>query len=349
MVRASERLVLIIKAMADSRLRNDIKALKYAAAGYMSYGWELCEELGIADMLEKGAGIDEIEKGKEVKDRRFLEHLLDFLVGCGVLRHKRGKYRLIKKPGHFTGKEYEFLERFYPNSVEWTHELRAKGRDVLLQGKKKGESGFDHRRFLDLWDGIMRESPWSFRRMAIRKFSKSIRNGAEVLDLGCGSGVSIEQIILECSKLVKITGMDQSRVSLDKARKRLDVLHKSSRRGIERENIKRVELIQHDLLEGISSPKKYDVVFMSLLVNHIPENRRPEFFRKVRGVIKNGGLCVIYQIIHDSRFRRAPMWVMHTVPTHHDYPFREEYERMLRGIFREVKMYLGGVVVVAKR
>jgi len=247
MVRTSEKISLVLRALADPRLRKDIKAFKCAVSGYKSYAWELCVETGIDGLLRKGATIEEMMKERKIKFRRFLEHVLDFLVGCGVLEYHKGVYTLVNEPGPFTGKEFRFLEEFYPNSVRWTDILTGKAKKTLLTGRKRFDAGFDHNMFLELWDGIMRESPWSFRRLAIRKFCKGLKDGAEILDLGCGSGVSLEQILGECRKPVSITGMDSSDVSLRKARNLMKLIQKSGKNRVMRENAGRVVFRKHDV------------------------------------------------------------------------------------------------------
>ncbi len=349
MVGMKERLSLVLRMARSPRLRMDVKALRNAAEGYKSYAWELCKEAGLDDLLSKGASIEELIEERGVKDRPFLEHVLDFLAGSGVLEFSQGSYRLVREPGPFTGEKYRFLEEHYPNSVQWTNELRKRAKGALLSGKRGAESGFDYEGFLELWDGIMRESPWSFRELAIEKFSGSLKGGEEILDLGCGSGVSIEQMLLGITVPVKITGMDQSQASLDKARARLERLARGNRGTILEQNARAVELKRHDVLSGVPSEKSFDIVFMSLLLNHVPEKRRHAFFSQVREALRPGGKAVVYQIVHNSRFDRAAMWVMHAVPTHQDYPFREEYLGMLRDIFPGVRDYLGGVIVVAEK
>jgi len=347
MVTASEKLGIFFMMVGDSRLRNDIKALRYAAVIYKAYAWELCEEIGIVTLLKQGSTAERIMKAKGIKNKIFLEHLLDFLVGVKVLKYVSGKYIFIKAPG-FEKKKYAYLKKNYPYSVEWTHALRKKAKNTLITGERRFDASFDHRRFLELWDGIMRESPWSFRKLAIKKFCRSIKPDASILDLGCGSGVSTEQILLGCAKPVNITGMDNSEESLKKAKKTLENLYRSTTNQLVRKNIKNVMFIRSDLSKGIPTSKKYDVIFMSLLVNHIPENRRRAFFKSVQKALSGKGTMVVFEIVHKSRFERVAMWVMHAVPTHQQYPFRDEYIRMLKDVFSDVKSYFDGMIVVAK-
>jgi len=345
-----ECVALVLRMLSDKRMRMDVKALKYAAEGYKSYAWELCKSVGIDIPLKSGADIEEIMRENEIRNRVFLEHVLDFLTGEGVLEYRNGKYVLVNEPKGFDGSAgHRFLKKYYPNSVEWTNVLRKKSKKTLMTGRKDFSAGFDHKRFLMLWEGIMKESPWSFRRMAIQKFSKKISDGADILDLGCGSGVSTEQILLECRKPVRITGMDQSETSLKRARKRIEDMKTGIKDPVLKGNLERIRLEKHNVLQGVPTRKKYDVIFMSLLLNHVPPERRRGFFINVKKMLKENGAVVVYQIIHQSRFRRAPMWVMHAVPTHRDYPFRDDYLNMLHEVFGEAKPYLGGTIVVCSK
>ncbi len=348
MVNCVEKIGLVIKAATDPRFRKDVKALKYAAEGYTCYAWKLCKDVGIASLLERGSTADEIVKKMKISNRKFLECILDFLVGRKVLGYKNGIYKLLKDPGEFKGKKYEFLKKHYPNSVKWTHILRKKARDTLFTKKKHFDAGFDYKDFLRLWNGIMKESPWSFRKMAIQKFCKKIKGGADILDLGCGSGTSIEQILLECKRNVNIVGIDNSTESLKVAEKRIKKLYKYVNDDVVRRNIKKIKLLKYDLTKGLPKNRKYDVVFMSLLINHIPENKREMFFKNIKSILKENGKVVVYQIVNKSKFERAAMWVMHTVPTHWEYPFKDEYLKMLSEIFNSVHCYLDGAIVVAK-
>jgi SAM-dependent methyltransferase len=344
-----EKIWILYKIISDSRFRKDVKALKYANEGYKVFAWDLCKEVNIIELLNAGASINEIIKRKNIKNKLLLEHILDLLVGTKVLKYEKGKYILIKEPKPFVGKKYNFLKKYYPYSVKWTEELLKKAKETLLTGKKHLDTGFNNEKFLRLWEGIMYESPWSFRKIAIKKFCKKIVDNAKILDLGCGSGVSINQILYECKKPVYITGIDISESSLRRAKKLMNKLFKICSNPIVKENIKKVRFLKYDLSKEFPKDEKYDVVFMSLLVHHIPKNKRYTFFKNVKKLLEDDGVVVVYQIIHKSKFERAPMWVMHMIPSHQEYPFKDEYLKMFYEIFGEVKDYLDGTIVVAKK
>jgi len=330
-------------------MEKDKKAMEYAGELYAYSGWEFCKNIGIEKFLNEYSTTEEIMEKTGITNKRFLEHLLDFLVGRKVLEYNGGKYKFLKEPRKIDEEKISFLKNSYPNSLNWTNILLSKAKTTLFEGKKHFDAGFDNNEFLKTWDGMMREVPWSFRKIAIQKFMEKISENSEILDLGCGSGVSIEQILLECRKKVSITGMDRSKESIQKAKEKFKALYKEDISPVMKDNLKRLEFLQHDMLKPLPIGKKYDVVFMSLLLNHIPEDKRMHFFEDIKSVLKDNGIVVIYQIIHKSKLERAPMWVIHTVPTHHEFPFKDDYLNTLSSVFSNVTQYLEGTVVIAEK
>ncbi|RLJ04957.1 MAG: hypothetical protein DRP18_04025 [Candidatus Aenigmatarchaeota archaeon] len=346
-----KKTVLLLNILTDKRLRKDLRALRYSRKGYVFFAWKLCKDIKLDNILKtKPHTLEEIIRKLEIKDKRLLECVLDLLVGEGVLSYKNGKYFFRKEPLDFLkSKELRYLQQHYPKSVKWTGILFEKAKQTLLTGKKHSGTSFDDNNFLELWEGIMEESPYSLRKLTIRKFKKYVKPGAEILDLGCGSCVSMEQILLEFpNKKINLTGVDASKLSLRKARERLKKLYHSTKNKQLKENIKNVKLIHHDLRKPLRLNKKYDIIFMSLLVHHFPKKERIKFFQNARNLLKANGKVAIFQIIHISKFKRAPMWVMHAVPTHQEYPFKEEWIKTLSKVFSKVKYWLDGMIVLAE-
>ena len=58
---------------------------------------------------------------------------------------------------------------------------------------------------------------------------------------------------------------------------------------------------------------------------------------------------LIYQLLNMSKFKLVPMWVMHMVPSHQEYPYSDVYFKMINDIFKDVKAYFNGTVVIAKK
>lgn len=348
----AEKILLFLNMVTDSRLRKDVKALKCASKGYTYFAWQLCKDTKIDEILkEKPTSIKDILKKRGVKNKELLECVLDLLVGNKIISYRKGRYYFKKEPPDFyKSGEFFFLQKHYPHSVNWTDVLFSKAEDALMKGRRSAETSFDDKNFLSLWEGIMEESPYSIRKIAIRKFKRHVKDGYEILDLGCGSGVSLEQILWELrKKRVNITGVDASKISLDRAGTRLRKLYDSTENLLLKENIKRVELKCHNLREKMPSHKKFDLIFMSLLVHHIPKKQRKKFFENLSGILKPNGRVCVFQIIHKSKFERASMWVMHVVPSHEEYPFKDEWLRMFSSVFRKVKYWLDGMIVLAEK
>ena len=68
------------------------------------------------------------------------------------------------------------------------------------------------------WDADRRAADWNDRPWHER-FAASLRPGASVLDLGCGSGSPIAQYLVECG--LRITGVDASPSLISLCRQRL--------------------------------------------------------------------------------------------------------------------------------
>lgn len=340
-----ENIDIALKFIVDKRFRNDVKAFNVSKPYFEYYGWELLENTGISKMLENGVSFTEIVSSKRVKNKKMLANVLDSLVGAKVLSHSDGIYRLVKKPKAPSKEGYKYLEENYPNSIRWGELLRAAAEKALLRDLTSEDIDFDKAALL--WNGIMLETPYSFRLYAIQKMLKGLENGAKIMDLGCGSGIAIEDILMESVKEYNIDGVDLSKEMLKKADERIKGLIKESDDSLLTRNLKKVKLrkvnIMKDKLEG-----KYDAVFCSLVINHIPPEARVALYKSVKKLLKPNGKFVVYQIIHESKFKRNPIWVMHMVPSHTEYPYRAEHLNNFKEVFSDVKEYMKGHVIVAK-
>ena len=287
-------------------------------------------------------------KAKGVQNVTLFRYILDFLVQKQYLTKKEDKYSFLQA-SMYSSSDMAFLLDKCPKSADWSMLLFSQARESLLSNTKFTPSGFNDDKFLNLWDGMMQEAPFSFRAMAIQKFSKRIRDGSRIVDLGCGTGVSLEQILSQTRKKIYLTGIDESQEALDKARTRLESLKLRNVNSIVRGNIDNVTLLRNDLSKEMPHDNQYDVAFMSLLINHIAEEDREAFFLKVKNILKNKGTAVVYQIVNKSKTNLAAMWVMHLIPTHIEYPYLEDYYGMLSKVFSSVHIYLDGTIVVAQK
>jgi ubiquinone/menaquinone biosynthesis C-methylase UbiE len=190
----------------------------------------------------------------------------------------------------------------------------------------------------------MREAPLPLREYSIEKFIRHVPEGARILDYGCGSGIGVESILRKSQKKVFIVGADPSTKYLSIARKNLRRLYLTAKSDLLRENILRVRFVN-----SASLPKSetYDAVFMSLVLNHVAEKERARLFKRVFRCLKAGGVFAIFQITHASKHDRSPIFLMHVIPSHKDYPFRDALAEDLRSVFGNASVKLNGTVFLA--
>ncbi len=339
-------LLLLKKMLFDPEFRKSVKMFKVSAPIYAFYAFGLLSDAGALPLLKKGASLGEVMRTHGLRNKKMLEHMLDFLVGQKVLTFRGGKYFFSRLPPEINEKNYAFLETHFPASVEWVEELRRHAPRVLKTGKTIAYTGFSRRKLLDLWDAIMREAPLPLREYAIEKFVHSVPEDARILDYGCGSGIGLESILKKSGKKVFLTGSDPSSKYLVLARKNLRKLYLTTKSGLVRENILRTKLINS---ASLPARKTYDIVFMSLVLNHVTAKKRIGLFKKVFRALNKGGRIVIFQITHASKHDRSPIFLMHVIPSHKDYPFRDELARDMHSVFGNASVKLNGSVFIAEK
>lgn len=344
-----EKISLLFKMATDSRFRSDVKALKYASDGYVHYGLETLDELGLLSLLERGVTLEELVEEGGLEHRVMLEHLLDFLVGREVLRFSDGKYTIEKLEDPFDYHELRYLEKKYPYSVEWNNFLVSKAQEALDAGKDFSEAGFSDERFLRVWDNMMDESPYSFKKMMIEKLLSSSGNGDKLLDVGGGTGSLIEMVIQNIDSQLEITATDQSEEALELAKERMGKIETLANSRRMRLNASNVGFMHYDVMEDPLYEEEFDYAMTSLMFNHIPEEEVEEVLKNIRAMLKPGGKLGIYQLVHQSKFDRVPMWVIHAVPTHVGYPYRDEFISKCESVFDNVESSAQGTVIIAEK
>lgn len=127
-----------------------------------------------------------------------------------------------------------------------------------------------------LWDKKHQiGSPIYYLRKSLlnKMIKKFIKNNDEVLDVGCGTG----DYLLEMAKYnVGLNGFDLSKYAIEQARLKL------------KNNT--ADLAVSDV-EHFETGKKYDFIFMSEVLEHIPDDLSA--LKKLTGYLKNGGRMII--------------------------------------------------------
>lgn len=342
-----QKMRLLFRLLLDKRFRLDAQAFQASKPIFVGRAWDLLKELDLKKGLEDGTSLASLMK-KGIKNERMLECMLDILVTEKVLKFEQGKYFFLKEPEPITKKQFAFLHKHYSGSWVWVDFVTKKTKQTLVTGKPPLDTGFKHETTLDMWDAIMEESPHSFRKMAIEKLVKKLAPNSNILDLGCGGGIGLETILKHANKPLELTGAEVSYKYLERAKKRLTKLYKETNKKIVKENIKKVKFIAYKVKNGIPKEEKFDAVFMSIVLNHVPEKEREQLFSEIKKILKPKGTLMIYQLIHQSKFERNPIcWLMHTVPSHVEYPFREEYVATLKKQFGRVEEHLKGMIIEA--
>jgi len=125
-----------------------------------------------------------------------------------------------------------------------------------------------------------------------------------LLDIGCGTGAIIEQII---SNLKKISLLDIENRLKDDIK-----------------NNPKVEFIQKDFLQ-FETDKKFDVILAAYVLWEIPYKKWDVFLKKVKYLIKPNGLIIIIDEYSENEYDN-PFFSFNTnIQPYNDYPGLSEY------------------------
>ncbi len=343
------KLEIFLKLLFDTRFRMDAKAFQASSPEFVYRAWNLLKELNLKRDFENGITISSLKR-KGIKHERMLSCMLDLLVGQGILKFENHKYYFVKEPKPITKEQFSYLQKHYPGSTEWADFVTARARKTLLSGKPPKDTGFEGEESLRLWDAIMQESPHSFRKMAIEKMLSKVKPNASILDLGCGGGIGLKTILQNAKKDIFLDGAEVSSEYLEKAKNQIKKMSGHAKNKLLKRNLERVKLIHYDKKDFVPKGKKYDAVFISIVLNHLIENQREKLFQEIKEILKPNGFLVVFQLIHQSKFERNPIcWLMHTIPSHHEYPFKERHLKSIKNQFGKVKEHLNGIIVEASR
>ena len=136
-------------------------------------------------------------------------------------------------------------------------------------------------------------------------------DGSSVLDIGCGAGVPITQLL---AARFTVTGVDVSREMIRLARA----------------NVPRASFVQSDITSVEFDDSTFDAVVAFFSLFHIPREDHPRLFRRIRDWLKPGGylMCTLSLdseagYTEDDFFGAKMYWSNYGL---------SEYEEMLTGI-----------------
>lgn len=111
---------------------------------------------------------------------------------------------------------------------------------------------------------------------------------SHILDLACGTGVSIEALLRQ-SQDIKIIGVDYSAEMLKRAEERF-------------KNNRSVKLIKANFMQVDFPKESFDLIIMSHATRYIPVDREQKFASKTAGWLKPHGVFLV--ILHRSPFSK---------------------------------------------
>ena len=107
----------------------------------------------------------------------------------------------------------------------------------------------------------------------LRDLEGRLRDGADVLELGCGRGVPCTR---ELARRHRVTGVDISAVQIELAR----------------HHVPEASFVHADAAELDIAPGSLDAVVALYFFGHLPPHEQPELLRRAAGWLKEGGLVL---------------------------------------------------------
>ncbi len=114
----------------------------------------------------------------------------------------------------------------------------------------------------------------------------STRTEARVLDLGCGDGLFVQELLKSFSP-ASVTLVDGSAEMLEAAKKRL----------ANNANINFIKASFQDLLAGESLDENFDFVYSSLAIHHLPFEQKNQLYTYVHKLLSPGGCFAHYDVV----------------------------------------------------
>lgn len=165
------------------------------------------------------------------------------------------------------------------------------------------------------------------------------KRGEAILDLGCGAGAEIQQI-LALRRGITVVGLDRSEAMLRKARARLS---RYIKRGT-------VTLVAGDAGEQLPFPSNsFDAVFSAELIECLAAAKQIRLLREIRRVLKPGGRVIIEHTDWDTQVWNASDQALERRLVHAFCDWTQGWMetsdgwmgRRLLGLFRKSKLFTG--------
>ena len=121
------------------------------------------------------------------------------------------------------------------------------------------------------------------KQIELSPIFSQLKDGASVLDIGCGAGVPIAKILAE---RFAVTGVDISLEQIDRAQK----------------NVKNGRFIHGDIMNQHFKSETFDAVTMIYTLFHLPREEHPQLIRRIYRWLKPRGLLLttVTKSSHDS-------------------------------------------------
>lgn len=165
------------------------------------------------------------------------------------------------------------------------------------------------------------------------------KRGESILDLGCGTGAEIQQI-LALRRGVTVVGLDRSETMLRRARTRLS---RYVKRGT-------VALVAGDAGEKLPFPSNtFDAVFSAEMMECLPAVKQTRLLREIRQVLKPGGRVLIEHTDWDTQVWNASDKALERKLVHAFCDWTQGWMetsdgwmgRRLVGLFRQSRQFTG--------
>jgi SAM-dependent methyltransferase len=135
-----------------------------------------------------------------------------------------------------------------------------------------------------IWDNEFSNGKWDYLNNTcedvIYQYLEKYSNNGDILDLGCGSGNTGNEINIH--KYTHYTGVDISEHAIQKARAKTALLERANKN----------RYIVADIL-GYIPEKKYDVMLFRESIYYIPIYRIKKMFNIYADHLKENGVCIV--------------------------------------------------------